>query len=85
MSLAAISGHSRKHWIARLWVQKTKRNALKLNEFWRFLYFLLEHYWNIFSMFLSVFALILNVNALIVLRYHPKEDQVLLNLGQAHR
>ena len=36
-------------------------------------------------MFLSVFALILNVNALIVLRYHPKEDQVLLNLGQAHR
>lgn len=46
-------------------------------------------YWNItgtfFSMFLSVFALILNVNALIVLRYHPKEDQVLLNLGQAHR
>lgn len=46
-------------------------------------------YWNItgtfFSMFLSVFALILNLNALIVLRYHPKEDQVLLNLGQAHR
>ena len=42
-------------------------------------------YWNIFSMFLSVFALILNVNALIVLRYHPKEDQVLLNLGQMPR
>ena len=32
----------------RLWVQKTKRNALKLIEFWRFFYILLEHYWNIF-------------------------------------
>ena len=28
----------------RLWVQKTKRKALKLNEFWRFFYFLLKHY-----------------------------------------
>ena len=32
----------------RLWVQKTKRKALKLNEFWCFFIFLLEHYWNIF-------------------------------------
>ena len=32
----------------RLWVLKIKRKALKLNEFWRFFYFLLEHYWNIF-------------------------------------
>ena len=27
----------------RLWVQKTKRKALKLNEFWRFFYILLKH------------------------------------------
>ena len=27
--------------IARLWVQKTKRKVLKLNEFWRFDLFLL--------------------------------------------
>lgn len=31
----------------RLWVQQTKRKALKLNEFWRFYLFLLEHYLNI--------------------------------------
>ena len=29
----------------RLWVQKTKRKALKLNEFWRFFIFLLEHFY----------------------------------------
>jgi len=32
----------------RLWVQKTKRNTLKLNEFWRFFYFLLEDSWDSF-------------------------------------
>ena len=32
----------------RLWVRKTKRKALKLNEFWRLFYILLEHCWNIF-------------------------------------
>ena len=32
----------------RLWVQKTKRNALKLNVFWRFFYFLLEYFWDSF-------------------------------------
>ena len=32
----------------RLWVQKTKRKALKLNEFWRFFYFLLEYCWKNF-------------------------------------
>ena len=32
----------------RLWVQKTKRKALKLNEFWRLFYVLLEQCWNIF-------------------------------------
>lgn len=46
--LSSIMGNSGQSIVVRLWVQKTKRKALKLNEFWRFLYFLLEHYWNIF-------------------------------------
>ena len=32
----------------RLWVQKTKRKALKLIEFWCLFYVLLEQCWNIF-------------------------------------
>ena len=46
--LSSLMGNNGQTIVVRLWVQKTKRKALKLNEFWRFLYFLLEHYWNFF-------------------------------------
>ena len=46
--LSSLMGNSGQPIVVRLWVQKTKRNALKLNEFWRFFFILLEHYWNIF-------------------------------------
>ena len=45
--LSSLMGNSGQPIVVRLWVQKTKRKALKLNEFWRFFYFLLEYCWNI--------------------------------------
>ena len=37
--LSSLMGNSGQPIVVRLWVQKTKRRALKFNEFWRFFIF----------------------------------------------